>query len=154
MVNNPETQQITEADESVQTQQITVVIENKNIAPTAVVDVSVNVPQTAVIEKAPQTAVAVVNVSTTTVVAPPTTAVAPNVKALQRKYFADYRAIKASKDTIITWQGKRYMNMNAELEDYSCIKINTGLDPSLFRWSSANPNEFSDNLDSDESLDS
>ena len=104
---------------------------------------------------APQTAAVATNV-----MASQTAAVATNVNAQQtvfvptraerEKYFADYLAMQDSPDTIITWQDKKYMNMKAKIEDYSCIKINTGLDPSLFRWSSATENQNSDNEDSDD----
>lgn len=75
------------------------------------------------------------------------------MKEIKEQYLADYKAVKESTITIVTWQGKKYMNMNANIDDYSYIKTDPITDQSGFKWNSSEPFQDSDNSDSDESFD-
>ncbi|CAO1340032.1 unnamed protein product [Diamesa tonsa] len=75
------------------------------------------------------------------------------MKEIKEQYLAQYKAVKESTITIVTWQGKKYMNMHANMDDYSCIKVDPVTDSSGFKWNSSEPFRDSDNSDSDESFD-
>lgn len=84
----------------------------------------------------------------------PQTANALKMKEVKDHYLNEYKDVKESTTTMVTWQEKKYMNMNAKIEGYRCIKLNPMTDPSVFEWSSVKPFRESDSSDTDESSDS
>lgn len=83
----------------------------------------------------------------------PLTSKSLKLRTIKNEYLAEYKEVKESTTTIVTWQGKKYMNMNAKIEDYSSMKVNPVTDPSVSEWSSLKQFQDSNDTYIDETFD-